>query len=134
MDIKSKLRRIRSLNQEINACIAERQSLYNSFLKSPQLKSDYVHGGKQVSLEDKYLKVIEMGEEINRKVDQLIDLKIEVSHLIDQLEDVRYRNVLRSYYLTEKTWEQVAVDNHWSYQHTMRLHGQALKELQEEIK
>ncbi|MDK6521499.1 DUF1492 domain-containing protein, partial [Aerococcus urinae] len=81
-----------------------------------------------------YLKVIEMGEEINRKVDQLIDLKIEVSHLIDQLEDVRYRNVLRSYYLTEKTWEQVAVDNHWSYQHTMRLHGQALKELQEEIK
>ena len=59
-----------------------------------------------------------------------MDLKAEILRTIMQLEDNRQRMVLMEYYLEMKTWEQVAVDLHYSYMHVTRIHGYALREIQ----
>lgn len=131
MNIKAYLRQIRLLDHEINSKIREKEALYNTLFKIPRLKETMVQesGGGQV--DDIYVKILEIEQEINRDIDRLVDLKREVSCFIDTLEDPRYRIVLRDYYLAGHTWKQVAVDNHWSCQHVWRLHGEALQALSE---
>lgn len=134
MEVKHFLRQARYLDQEINANIREKDQLYSTLQKIPKLRLDAVQESRKNSLDDTYVKIIEMGDEIDQKIDRLIELKKEIKRIINSIEDTRYRIVLSDYYLAMHTWEEVAEINHWSYPHTMRLHGQALLEVNRILK
>ena len=57
-------------------------------------------------------------------------VKTEITAVINQLPDRRQRMVLMSYYIDGKTWEQTAVDLHYSWRQVMRIHGHALYEIE----
>ena len=78
----------------------------------------------------KYDRLVELESLVDAKIDEQISLKAEILNTIMQLEDRRQRLVLMEYYIEMKTFEQVAVDIHYSWRQIMNIHGHALKEVE----
>ncbi|AMB94911.1 DUF1492 domain-containing protein [Aerococcus sp. UMB8608] len=129
MEIKDKLRRCRKIDEEISTLDRSRKTIYDTLLAATDYSSERVQASHRNHVDEKYTRLASLQEEIDQKIDELVDLKIDLFQLINTLDDSRYRNVLIDYYLNRKTWEEVAVNNHWTYRHTLRLHGQALQQL-----
>ncbi len=88
-------------------------------------------GAQSTKNPHKYDRLVELESLVDAKIDEQISLKAEILNTIMQLEDRRQRLVLMEYYVEMKTWEQVAVDMNYSYMHITRIHGYALKAIQE---
>ena len=128
MTAKQYLGRVRRVDREISALLRmvdkTRESVTN-------ITQKYDSDGAQSTKDPhKFDKLAELESLVDEKVDQLVDLKAEILRTIMKLEDNRQRMVLMEYYLEMKTWEQVAVDLHYSYMHVTRIHGYALREIQ----
>ena len=80
-------------------------------------------------MEDIIVKIIEMENEINRDIDNLVDLKREMVSVIKAVTDPEYQTILELRYLCFKSWEQIAVDMNYSIQHIYRLRDRALNEI-----
>lgn len=76
-------------------------------------------------------KIVDMEKEVDEEIDQLREIKREVYQVIFSLSDERYRAVLRRRYINGKTWEQIAVELHYSYKQVCRIHGKALQKLKD---
>ena len=87
-------------------------------------------GAQSTKNPHKYDRLVELESLVDEKIDQQIALKAEILNTIMQLEDRRQRLVLMEYYIEMKTFEQVAVDIHYSWRQIMNIHGHALKEVQ----
>ena len=69
--------------------------------------------------------------EYAKKVSMLIKRKKQIQKVIDSLQRADYRIILTEYYINMKTWEQVAIDNYYSYYHVVhRLHPGALRQIE----
>lgn len=80
-------------------------------------------------MEDIIVKIMDLEEEVNKDIDALVDLKMDITHLIKFVDNHEYQIILEQRYLCFKTWEQISVDMGYSIQHTFRLHDKALKEV-----
>ena len=80
-------------------------------------------------MEDIIVKIMDLEEEVNKDIDALVDLKIDITHLIKLVDNHEYQIILEQRYLCFKTWEQISVDMGYSIQHTFRLHDKTLKEV-----
>ena len=63
------------------------------------------------------------------KLNVILNEEKEIDEFIDSLEDSRQRIVMRYRYISGLEWEQVCVKAHYSWQHTHRLHSDALNKL-----
>ena len=63
------------------------------------------------------------------KLDIILNEEKEIEKVIDSLEDSRERTVMRYRYISGLEWEEVCVKAHYSWQHTHRLHADALNKL-----
>lgn len=63
------------------------------------------------------------------KLDIILDEEKEIEKVIETLEDSRERTIMRYRYISGLEWEEVCVKSHYSWQHTHRLHAEALKKL-----
>lgn len=95
-----------------------------------------VSGGKATTspMEDATVKLIDLSYEINDDIDRLIDLKREILDVISQVEDVSYQLLLEMRYINNKGWDDVARCMGYDKRWIMRLHGRALKEIDEILK
>lgn len=129
MTTKQWLLRARNIDREIDSLIKARGELYDRVTKITQsYTGDVVQSTKDPH---RFEKLAEYEIEIEQRIDRLIDVKREINAGINQLKDWRLRMVLFERYLLGRTWEQIAVDMHFSYQHVCRLHGRALIEMTE---
>lgn len=133
IDAKKYLRQIRTIDDEINSLQRQRETTLASLIGAVNIKQDVVSGGKS-DTELTYIKIVELGNKINRKIDELTDLKNETSMLIECLEEPRHRIILRDYYLSGNTWEEVAEHNNYSLRAVHKIHGQALIEFNSQLK
>lgn len=128
MTAKQYLNRARRIDKEINALLRLVQTTRESL---ESITQNYDSDGSQSTKNPhKFDRLVELESTVDNKVDELIALKAEILNTISKLNDNRQRIILTEYYLEMKTWEQVAVDMNYSFQHTMRMHGYALKEVQ----
>ena len=126
---KQYLNRVRRIDKEIEALLRLVQRTRESLETVTQnYDSD---GAQSTKNPHKYDRLVELESLVDEKIDQQIALKAEILNTIMQLEDRRQRLVLMEYYVEMKTWEQVAVDMNYSYMHITRIHGYALKAIQE---
>lgn len=131
MTAKQYLNRARRIDKEIDALLRLVQTTRESLESITQnYGGDITTGTKNPH---KYDKLVELEALVDTKIDELIAVKTEIVRTISQLQDNRHRIILTEYYLEMKTWEQVAVDNNYSWRHVMNLHGYALKEVQKMI-
>lgn len=98
------------------------------------ITQNYNSDGAQVTRDPhKFDRLIELEALVDSKVDKQIELKAEILRTIMKLDDRRQRLVLMEYYIEMKTFEQVAVDLHYSWRQIMNIHGHALKEMERHI-
>ena len=69
-------------------------------------------------------------EEIDADVDRLVDLKVEITHVIKKVDDTECALLLELRYLCYKTWEQIAVELGYDIRHIYRLHHFALQKVE----
>lgn len=74
-----------------------------------------------------YCKIEEMEENLDKLIDEYVDMKNIIIKQIDSIEDETYYDILFSRYIEKKTFEKIATDMHYSFRNTTRLHGKALQ-------
>lgn len=127
MTTKQWLMRARNIDREIDSLVKARGELYDRVTKITQsYTGDVVQSTKDPH---RFEKLAEYEIEIDIRIDKLIDVKREINSAINELTDWKLRMVLFERYLLGRTWEQIAVDMHYTYQHVCRLHGRALIEM-----
>lgn len=129
-DVKAWLKSIIRLRDEVGSIkdeLVELDSVRISATKLKEVNVQESHSHRDLS--DKVIQVSELMVKLSYKQQELAERRIIASQLIDELEDQRYRIVLRKYYLGGKTFEQIAVDGHWGIRSVYNHHGQALVEL-----
>lgn len=85
-------------------------------------------------MEETIVKLMDLENEVNQDIDELIKLKAEIVETINQVDDPIYQLVLQMRYIDRKTWEEVAIGLGYDTRYTMKLHGRALKEIDDILK
>lgn len=79
------------------------------------------------SLEDAIIRLMEAEEEINRQVDELIHLKIDIGETINKVRNESYRLILEKRYLCFLPWDQIASEMHYSRRLVLNKHERSLE-------
>ena len=130
MGIKHQLKQIRLIDLEIKTKIEELDRLNNSFLKSPSLKEVNVQESKIGLKDDAYVKIINLNDYINEKVDNLINLKYQLIKAIEQLDDSKERTIIWMKYISSKNWDDIAEELKISKTTLFILHDEAVKKIE----
>jgi hypothetical protein len=113
--IRSKAEQIESLNEIATRCTAALTGMPRN--PSPSLSP----------MADAVCKIIDLQSEIEVEIKKMIDIKREVSNLIDQVSDTDCQMVLEKRYLCFYTWERIATDLSFSVHYIYQIHNKALK-------
>ena len=88
------------------------------------------HTRDVTSLQDTVARIIEAEEELNRKIDELVAMKLEISRIIDQVQDVVLILLLEKRYLSFQSWDRISVEMGYSTRWVMMKHREALDKVQ----
>lgn len=86
--------------------------------------------GHRVALDKAVADLVDTEAKTAAEIDRLTVLEAEIIGAIDRVPEP-YRALLYERYVNGKTWEQVAVDMHYSYRGVTKMHGRALQTLKE---
>ena len=116
------------LDHRINSKIEQIDSLNSLAQKATSTLSEMPKApGRNASrLEEIIVKVVMLEEEINKDIDELVDLKVKITEVINEVPDKEQQMVLEKRYLNFLSFEQIAVELNFSIQHVFRIHKQAL--------
>lgn len=130
MTAKQYLRQIRDLDKQVSSKLEQIEVLRALAEKVTTTLSPTGGGGKgnKDKTGDLVVKLSDLTKELDDDVDRYVTLKSKTIHMLDSLEDGRYKYILYQYYLNHNTFEQIAVDLNCSYRWVTSLHGQALIE------
>lgn len=129
-EIKAKLKRYRFIAGEISDLLDERERLRSLAEKiTPSLSFAPVHGANTDKMAPVVANLIEVERYIEKRSKELLRARMEAEKLIDSLSDERHRAVLKSYYFSRRTWQEVADVLHYDVRTATRLHGIALLEM-----
>ena len=130
MTAKEYLAQAFRLDQRINSKLEQVSRLRNMAVKATgSFQAERISGTSQHSpMESAVVKLIDLEYEINDDIDRLVDLKREMTGLIEKIADPSYRVLLELRYLSINTWEDIAVKMGYDLRWVYRLHGRALKE------
>lgn len=133
MSAKQYLKRIRSLDKQILAHLEQitvQRALATKVVSvlqdAPQSHSGY-YGDRLANI---VAEIVDMEEQLQKDLEEYINLKSKVIMQINSMEDGRLKLVLYHRYLNQKTWEDIACDLNCSVQWVHALHGQALQEFE----
>ena len=90
-------------------------------------------GGRQRSkIEDCVCKIANIEDSVKNDMDNLLNLKENISDTIGKVKEPEFKSLLIHRYLHGKKWQIVAKDMGYSYVHVVhRLHPKALKKISE---
>lgn len=130
---KEYLKKIRMYDTRIESKLLEVQALRAMVTKiTPTLKADVVTASSpQDKLGDALAKIIDLETEIDKEIDAYVDLKREVTALLERLENPFHYKVLHQRYFLYHTFERIATDMHYSFRGVCYLHGRALQAFDE---
>ena len=81
------------------------------------------------TMADAVAKILDLQAEINRDIDDLVDLKRDITGCIMSVQNMEYQSLLEKRYLCLMTWEQIAAENGCSVRNIHMMHGEALKKV-----
>ena len=116
--IDSKIEQIASLNALATKCTS-------AITGMPRIPSP-----SQSTMADAVCKIIDLQELLKKDLSALVDLKREIMGVINGIENDEYKTVLEKRYLCFLSWEQIAVDMHYSMEYAFKIHKKALEKVQ----
>ena len=132
IDAKKYLRQIEILDRRITAKVEERQNVLDMLLRITPVMRDTTSGGGSAGhdkMENGVVKLTGYEEEISADIDKLVELKREISEVIDRVENPKRRAVLRFRYINYKSSEQIAVDMDMTERNIYHIHRKALRDV-----
>lgn len=87
-------------------------------------------GGHRVALDAAVTNLVDAERKTAAEITRLCRIEAEVSCTIGRMPEP-YRTLLYERYINGKTWEQIAVDMHYSYRGVTKMHGKALQAVKE---
>ncbi len=134
MTAKEYLYRYRQLNAEIDSLEHSKNELKGVAYKiTPQPSDVGIPNSSSASgarFESVIAKIAGIEDRINEKIDQLIELRDEITTAIDSVDDATMRTLLRLRYICGWEWEKIARKINYSDVHTRGyLHGAALNKV-----
>lgn len=128
MQAKIYLSEIRKLDRKITNRQIELDALESLVTQiTPMIKEINVQSNSsQDRLGETMVKIIDLKNEINNKIDAYVDKKLEAIRLINQLEDDISINVLIQRYINYKSWNEIAESLNYTRQGIIKKHGKAL--------
>ncbi len=130
MDAKIYLRQIRRIEILIDNKQKEIDALRSKLICSGTSFEEKVQTSKTNNREKNLLALLEYQHELNETIDSLIDIKREVSNVIDQLENPEAIDILYKRYFQFMKWEDIAFLKGYTMQGIHKLHAKALKDIQ----
>ena len=126
---KAYLMKIKTLDAHIDGLLQELASLESMATKVTATISPVVvtRSTNPNQLEDAVVKIIGLKNEINRKIDEFVDMKREIESIIEKIEDADQVAVIRKRYMEYKPWELIAVEVGCKYRNVCYIHSDALK-------
>jgi len=124
------------LDQRINTKLEQLATLRSLAMKvTANLTAEKVSGGKDVKspMANTIAKIVDLEREINGDIDRLVGLKAEIQETISQVSDVVSQILLELRYINGKTWDEIANVLGFARSWVLRLHGVALKEIEDKI-
>lgn len=134
MTAKEFLNKIRRQEKLLRAVERERDQIRADMLNLKGAKlTERVTGTKQSDLSDAYIRLETYEERVNDEWDRLIGLREQGKKLIATVENADQQTILYDRYINCMSWEEIAVGMHYSWRHTLRVHGAALQNLKDVI-
>ncbi len=85
------------------------------------------HTRDVTGMQNTIAKILEEEENLNARIDRLVDAKREIREVIDCVEDVTLRLILEKRHLLFQSWEEIAIDLRISSRWAKDRHKVALK-------
>lgn len=135
MTAKEYLSQVKNLNDSVNNKIIDLQKLRDNVLsiKSTSYGDRVQNNNNNDSLSNTVAKIIDMQEDINKDIDNLIDLKCKIGNEIATLNNPLHITLLHKRYIHLSKWEQIAVDMNYDIRQIYRIHGRALQEFNKDV-
>lgn len=76
------------------------------------------------------MKIIDLEEQITADMEKLVDLKKEITYVIQSVPNPEYQDLLAKRYICCESWEKIAVDMNYELRYIHKLHSRALQEVQ----
>ena len=129
MTAKEYLGQAYRLDQRINSKLQQVESL-RSLTRKVTASSDgetVFHTRNVTSLEDTIFRLMEAEEELNRQIDELVVLKMDISRTINRVRNESLRLILEKRYLCFLQWDQIAAEMHYSRRWVLKRHARAVE-------
>lgn len=129
MNAKEYLGQAYRLDQRINSKLQQVESL-RSLTRKVTASYDgetVFHTRNVTSLEDTIFRLMEAEEELNRQIDELVVLKMDVSRTINRVRNESLRLILEKRYLCFLQWDQIAAEMHYSRRWVLKRHARAVE-------
>lgn len=128
-DVQERLKRIKLMDELINAKLAERDQLVALATSiTPNLDGMPRGSGTSDKVGNAAVKLVEMTKEIDRLIDQHVNFKRKVIQDLEKLPENEYL-VLHKRYIQGLSWGRIAKDLHYSRQQVWRVNVKGLENL-----
>ena len=128
MNAKEYLMQAKFLDMRINSKIQQVEALNDLATSASSVLTGMPRNPNTATskMADAVCKIVDLQAEINRDIDELVDLKKEISSTIKAVPSPELQTLLEKRYLCFQSWEVIAVDMGYSMHHLYKLHNQAL--------
>lgn len=106
--VKEKLEGVKWINKEIKGLYLELEALESGIIKKPTLSHSRVQTSRENKAENNLISVLKLKEDTLQRIERLTEERMEISELIDKMDNPLERTVLRLFYLNELVALEVA--------------------------
>lgn len=133
LNAKQYLGQLKVIDTKINQKMEELSDLMTSATSSGAIdySKDRVQTSPRNAQENKICRYVDLDAEINREIDEFVDIKHRVTKEIQALNVDYYIKILFKVYVQYKTVKDAANEMNLSYQYVRDLHKKALKAFEE---
>lgn len=133
MKAKELLSELQNLDMDIQSRIDEINELEAGLLSSPKWSDVKVKSSQTKKVDDVYVQLISMKDEIEKDTNIIIDRKLELGRMINKLTNPKHRTILRMTYINKGTADSICYDLKMSRTTYYRLKNEAILALEEVI-
>jgi len=127
--VKEKLEGVKWINKEIKGLYLELEALEGGIIKKPTLSHSRVQTSRENKTENNLISVLKLKEDTLQRIERLTEERMEVSRLIDKLDNPLERSVLRLFYLNDLDAWEVAEEIGKSKSSIYRVRQEAIEHL-----
>lgn len=130
---KELLSELQNLDMDIQSRIDEINELEAGLLSSPKWTEVKVKSSQTKKVDDVYVQLITMKDEIEKDTNVVINRKLELGRMINKLTNPKHRTILRMTYINKGTADSICYDLKMSRTTYYRLKNEAILALEEVI-